>query len=109
MSERLRQLITFWQANPTDAFLLFAIAKEYEKAGNDAEALAWYERLRSTDPQYLGLYYHLGRLYERLGRLPEAIETYRTGMRLARESGDAHTWSEINAARLEIDPMDEDV
>ncbi len=107
MSPRLQQLMALWQASPTDAFLLFAIAKEYEKAGDDAEALAWYERLRRTNPAYVGLYYHLGRLYERAGRTQEAVETYRTGMRVARQASDQHAWAELNAARLEIDP-DED-
>lgn len=103
MSPRLQQLMALWQASPTDAFLLFAIAKEHEKAGDDAEALAWYERLRQTDPAYVGLYYHLGRLYERAGRTQEAIETYRAGMRAARQAGDQHAWAELNTARMEID------
>lgn len=106
MSPRLQQLMTLWQASPTDAFLLFAIAKEHEKAGDDTEALVWYERLRQTDPAYVGLYYHLGRLYERAGRTQEAIETYCAGMRAARQAGDQHAWAELNAARMEIDPDD---
>ncbi|MCS7035528.1 MAG: tetratricopeptide repeat protein [Saprospiraceae bacterium] len=108
MSSRLQQLMALWEANSTDAFLLFAIAKEHEKAGNDAEALAWYERLRQTDPAYVGLYYHLGRLYERSGRPQDAIEAYRTGMHAAKQAGDLHAWAELNAARMEIDPNDDD-
>ena len=108
MSQRLQQLMALWQASPTDAFLLFAIAKEYEKAGDEAQALLWYERLREADPAYVGLYYHLGRLYERLGRLQDAIDTYCTGMRVAQQAGDQHSWAELKAVYMEIAPDDHD-
>ncbi len=108
MSQRLQQLLAFWQGDATDAFVLFAIAKEYEKLGDDLQALEWYERLKASDSDYVGVYYHLGRLYERLGRLQEAVACYREGMRAARRAGDAHAWAELNAARLEIDPDDEE-
>ncbi len=98
MSSRLERLMSLWEADPDDAFLLFAIAKEHEKARDDARALEWYLRLRGADPAYVGLYYHLGRLYERLGHRTEALETYQAGMAVAREAGDGHAWAELNAA-----------
>ncbi len=108
MSQRLQQLMALLEVHPTDDFLLFAIAKEHEKQGDEDQALAWYLRLLNANPAYVGLYYHLGQLYERAGRTAEAIETYRMGMRVARQAGDQHSWAELNAARLAIDPADDD-
>ncbi len=109
MSLRLQQLMALWEANPTDTFVLFAIAKEYEKIGDDTQALTWYVRLQETDPTYVGLYYHLGRLHERMGRSADALEVYRKGMQVARQTGDLHAWSELNAVRMEIDPDDDEI
>ena len=59
-----------------DSFALFALAKEYEKHGDLDQALAYYRRLRQSNPGYVGLYYHLGKLYERLNLPAEALEAY---------------------------------
>ncbi len=88
--------------SPDDSFLLFAVAKEYEGQGRDAEALTYYQRLLTTDPTYVGLYYHLGKLYERAAQIQEAWKTYTEGMAVARQAGDRHALSELAAARLEL-------
>lgn len=106
MSQRLQRLQQILEANPNDSFLLFAIAKEYEGLQDDHQALSFYLRLHTTDPSYVGLYYHLGKLYVKTGRLAEALQTYRTGLGVAKNAGDMHAFSELNAARLEIDDSD---
>jgi len=100
---RLEQLMNLHSESPGDAFLLFAIAKEHEKTGQDEEALSWYLRLKSAHLSYVGLYYHLGKLYERLQDLTSAITTYREGMKIARAAKDQHALGELNGARLQID------
>lgn len=91
---------------PTDSFTLFAIAKEHEKSGEANLALEFYERLRTADPDYVGLYYHLGKLHERNGNPERALDVYRKGMEVAKKSGDFHALSELAGARLEIDDED---
>ena len=61
MSDRLKRLQSFLDASPGDSFILFAIAKEYEKLNQPNEALDHYLTLKSNDPEYVGLYYHLGK------------------------------------------------
>ena len=107
MAQRLHVLQQILEKSPNDAFALFAIAKEHEGLGDSEQALAFYLRLQSADPAYVGLYYHLGKLYEKLNRPDDALATYRTGMDVARKAGDMHALSELNGARMEID--DEDV
>ena len=104
---RLDQLFQFLEAQPDEPFLLFAVAKEYERADDAPKALEFYLRLHQTTPQYVGLYYHLGKLYERAGDLQNAIETYGKGIEIARAAGDQHALNELAAAKLNLDDSDE--
>jgi tetratricopeptide (TPR) repeat protein len=97
---RLNQLMAFHESNPKDSFILFAIAKEHEKIGDDETALKYYLQLRQNDPGYVGLYYHLGKLYEKIGSVNLAFSTYQTGIDVARQAGDQHALSELAEAKL---------
>ncbi|MBI1227930.1 MAG: tetratricopeptide repeat protein [Bacteroidetes bacterium] len=102
-SPRLQQLLQFLSASPEDAFLLFALAKEHEKLGNPEMALDFFQKIVETSPDYVGVYYHLGKLQEKTTSLEQAIETYKAGMQIAQKIGDRHALSELAAAKLEID------
>lgn len=105
---RLNQLLTFLEAQPNEPFLLFAIAKEYEGLNDRQKALEYYNLLRGTTPQYVGLYYHLGKLYERLDNPERALEAYRTGMIVAKQEKDMHAYNELVGAKMAISDDDED-
>ena len=98
--DRLQKLLQFLEENPADDFLLFAIAKEFEKRGDDDSALTYYRKLREENEQYVGLYYHLGKLWERRSDPGRAFRTYTEGMEVARRAGDRHALSELAGARL---------
>jgi tetratricopeptide (TPR) repeat protein len=105
---RLVQLEALLVTDPNEPFLLFAIAKEYEGLNDLVCAREFYERLQKTTPQYVGTYYHLGKLYERLD-LPElALSTYRNGMTVAKTAKDMHAYSELAGAKLNIADDDDD-
>ncbi len=97
---RLIQLTELLKESPNEPFILFAIAKEYENMPDHKQALQFYLQLQSVDPNYVGLYYHLGKLYEILEQPAKAFETYTTGMNVARKQGDQHALSELAGARL---------
>ena len=99
-SPRLRKLQQMLDDNPDDSFLTYALAKEYEKQGENRQALLLYRRLRARDPAYLATYYHLGKLYETMGEPENAIATYREGMEKAAQQGDQHTLQELAGAKL---------
>lgn len=94
-------------SDPNDAFLRYAIAKEYESAGDTAAAIEMLESLRSENPDYTGLYYHLGKLYEKNDQPDIAISIYNEGIRITKSVGDMHALSELQNARtnLEMDLM----
>ena len=102
-TDRMRQLLTFLEQSPNDSFLTFAVAKEYESLQQWEEALAWYLKITEKDPDFVGVYYHLGKLYERLVQPEQAIKTYKAGMEAANKAGDRHAYSELAAAKMEID------
>ncbi len=78
-NQRLETLLGLHAEQENDTFVLFALAKEYEKLGQKAEALQWFERLKAIDPQYVGLYYHLGKLLESVQRFDDAVLCYVRG------------------------------
>ncbi len=99
---RLQQLTTFLEESPDDAFLLFALAKEYEKMSDMVQALQYYTRLEILHPNYVGTYYHLGKLYEKLNLHDKAIDTYEKGMIIAKKENDKHAYSELQNALDDI-------
>ena len=101
-SDRLTQLLDFLKNSPGDAFILFAIAKEHEGLGNQEEALKHYLELTEKQPDYVGTYYHLGKLYEKQGAFEKAFSTYKTGMQVAKKMGDQHILSELAGAKLNL-------
>jgi len=97
-NQRLTKLFEFLESDPNDSFILYAIATEYN-VQNDAEnALKYYLELTEKHPDYVGTYYHLGKLYEKLAKKEEAISVYQTGMNAARQKRDMHALSELQGA-----------
>lgn len=103
MSARLIQLLEMLESSPKDSFLLFATGKEYENLEDLAQALDYYELLEQTNPGYVGLYYHLGKLLEKLERPTEALAAYDRGMLIARSQNDQHSYNELSGARLNLE------
>ena len=101
-SKRLEQLLDMLSKN-VDSFLLFAIAKEYEKAAENELAKEYYKRLVSEFPDYVGTYYHFGKLLEKSTETDAAIEIYNKGIAIAKALGDQHAWSELAEAKLNLE------
>jgi tetratricopeptide (TPR) repeat protein len=107
-SSRLDKLLEFLQNEPGDAFLKYALATEYLRLNETDKALQYYENLMNEHPDYVGTYYHLGKLYEALNRKPDAISTYEKGMEAAKKQRDNHAFSELQAVYREATGWDED-
>jgi tetratricopeptide (TPR) repeat protein len=101
-SDRLTQLLVFHESNPSDSFVSFALAKEFEKRGDDEKALHYYTQIVVNHPDYTGVYYHLGKLYERRNQFQAAYFTYKKGMEVARQQNDQHSLNELAGAKLSL-------
>lgn len=100
--ERIEQLKAFLAATPEDPFLQHALALEYVKIGEDGMARKTFEKLLAVNPGYVGSYYHLAKLLERIGEPGLAIGCYQRGMETASEAGDRHALNELRAAHDEL-------
>ena len=91
---RLQQLLAFYEADPSDAFTIYALATEYRTQEPD-RAWGYYQKLLAEHPDYVGTYYHAGKLLEQFNKPEEAEKVYRTGLVVARRAGQQHAASEL--------------
>jgi tetratricopeptide (TPR) repeat protein len=96
--DRITRLKEFIASNPDDSFIQHALALEYIKTGDDDAALQLFVELLNRDEDYIGSYYHLGKLLERNNNMSRAIAVYEKGLRKAKEAGDQHAYNELLAA-----------
>jgi Tfp pilus assembly protein PilF len=96
--DRISKLKEFLQESDEDSFLKHALALEYIKVGNDYEARKLFDEILKREPGYIGSYYHLGKLLERMGDTQEALRIYAQGMKVATAANDTHSFNELRAA-----------
>ncbi len=102
-ANRLNKIKTFLEGSPNDPFLLYALAKEYEKLGDEKSAISEFENLSKSHPDYVGTYYHLGKIYERQDEIEKALNVYENGITVAKKIGDKHALGELASAKLLIE------
>lgn len=94
----IKQLLQALKKNPSDSFAKFALALELMKSDEVSKAKVLFESILEQDPGYLGVYYHLGKLYEQQQLFSKAIELYRKGLALAQQQGQKRTYTELEEA-----------
>lgn len=103
---RLERLMKYLEDAPGDAFLLFALAKEYEGMNDKTNALYYYEKLVNEHEDYVGTYYHLGKFWEKEENIEKALAIYQKGMEVAQKQNDRHAYGELATAKMNIDDED---
>ncbi len=101
--DRITQLLQFLQDNPKDPFVRYALALEYLKRNDTATGLQYFEGLVESDPDYVGTYYHLGKLYAALKRKDDALACYQKGMQTAKKLNDQHSLAELQNAHMNLE------
>lgn len=106
-NSKIKKLAGYIKENPDDSFSKFALALEFIKQDRYDKARILFESVRSHDPKYLGVYYHLGNTYEILGMEEQALLVYREGIRIASELSankeDDRTVLELKEALAELE------
>lgn len=83
------------QKDPKDLFSKFALALELLKRNDVDKARLLFESVLEQDSGYLGVYYHLGKLYQSLELVDKALQIFKDGVDIADKKGDTHSKSEL--------------
>lgn len=83
------------QKDPKDLFSKFALALELLKRNDVDKARLLFESVLKQDSGYLGVYYHLGKLYQSQELVDEALQIFKDGVDAADKKGDQHSKSEL--------------
>jgi tetratricopeptide (TPR) repeat protein len=95
---RIEKILEFLKQQPKDNFLRHALALEYIKIGEEVKARDLFLEIVQNSPDYIGSYYHLAKVLEKLQDQPAAIEWYEKGMAAAKLAKDDHSYRELQAA-----------
>ena len=106
MVDRIDKLKEYMKTAQKDSFLQHALALEYIKAGNDTDAKKLFNEILKREPTYIGSYYHLGKLLERIGDPAKALRVYERGMEMAKIAGDHHSYSELQGAYEDLEDLE---
>jgi len=101
--DRVQHLLNLLEEDPRSVFILFALAKEYEKRQKYEIAEAYYLRSLELDENYLGSYYHVAKLYEELGDNDQALVMYERGITKAKSLSDFHALGELMNAKTNLE------
>jgi uncharacterized protein HemY len=97
-NHRMLQIRQMLASTPNDCFLLHALALEHVKINQDEMAKKLFEQVLTTDENYIGSYYHLGKLLERAMDNEAAVIVYENGITMAKKRGDRHSQNELQGA-----------
>ena len=97
-TSRIQQLFDFLKEDPQDAFTLYSLAYEFLREGQPEKAIEYFNTLKQHHPDYVGLYYHLGKAYQSLELYDKAKESFQDGIEIAIEKEDKHNIEELNRA-----------
>lgn len=101
-NSRIEQIRSFLEKTPHDSFLNYALATELIAIDKDDEALTIFTSLIERDPEYFATYYHLAKLYIRMGQELKAEEIFLKGMEVTKRLNENHAWRELKSAYDEM-------
>ena len=109
LQQRIRQLESFLEEVPDDTFTRFALALEYLKAGRNSQAELIFVDIAEKQPDYSGVYYHLGKLYEEKQQYEDAFATYSSGIEVCQRLQELHALRELQQAQAALkEALDEE-
>ena len=100
--QNIKKLLSYVKDDPKDIFSRFALAMEYWKIGKRDKTRLLLEYIYHKEPEYVGVYYHLGKLNEEENRIEEARKVYSDGISMASQQKDAHAKDELETALAEL-------
>jgi tetratricopeptide (TPR) repeat protein len=100
---RIAALKEVLSANPDDAFARYALGLEYSGAGETDAALAEFQRLLASHPDYTNGYFMAAQTLARADRNDEARALLQQGIESARRTRNQHALAEMEGMLDELD------
>ncbi len=97
-TSRLQQLIEMLRSEPNDLFLNYALGMEYMALNNWEEAEKAYQNVLQINPNYIPVFYQLGKLHEANAKNKEALNYYKQGLELAKTQKQTKAINEFGEA-----------
>jgi tetratricopeptide (TPR) repeat protein len=92
-------------SNPEDAFARYALGLEYSGSGDTDAALAEFQRLLSSHPDYTNAYFMAAQALSRADRNQEARTMLTQGIESARRTRNQHALAEMEGMLDELDHL----
>ncbi len=96
---KIPELETLLDDRPDDPFIIYALAREYDKIGNPLQAVLLYEHLVNEHPDYIGTYYHYASLLYGRGNRNEALKLTNIGIERGTAIKDVNNVSELKSLK----------
>ncbi|MBX3290569.1 MAG: tetratricopeptide repeat protein [Acidobacteria bacterium] len=87
MQNRIEVFEQMLEADPENTMVMFGLAKEYEKAGDNAKVIELLERYLAAADDEGNAYGTLAQAYNAVGEREKAIETYKKGIDVSMAHG----------------------
>jgi thioredoxin-like negative regulator of GroEL len=102
-TERIARLEAMLENDPHDPFTAYALALEWNSAGETTRAISMLEHLRKRHPDYVPAYHQLGVLLAKTGDTDRARSTFLDGIEASKRTGDHHAGKEMQEALEELE------
>ena len=91
--EKLEELLA---KDPDDPFLHYALANEDINDGDNDAGIKRLLGLIDRSPDYVAAYFRMGQVYASLDRTGAARDSLKSGIEMARRTGDEHAVGEMS-------------
>jgi len=92
---RIAELEALLDERPDDPFLIYALAREYEKNTGTMQALMLYEHLITNHPDYIATYYHYAKLLNTAGNKSAGMNLLEQGIERGTQMKEMHAVGEM--------------
>ncbi|MEZ6115839.1 MAG: hypothetical protein R3C28_04610 [Pirellulaceae bacterium] len=96
MISRREKIEAMLADDPSDTFLRYSLAMEFEKEGQHDSSLHKLTELANETPPYVPAFFMAGQQLVKLQRIREARAILRNGIEVARTQGDLHAAGEMS-------------
>ena len=107
MPTRREKIEAMLAQDPTDHFLRYGLACEYDSEQRLEESVALFEGLTKDNPPHVASFLRGAQLLAKLDRINDARAWLRTGIEAARQQGNAHAAGEMAELLASLGSMGE--